>query len=611
MFEYQNDFDNAVNAEWKAENPIPDIYPRYTNFTKLSEELEALKIAMCKDEKNTFIHKIFQLFMNQQEEDTLRYIKNKKINPIMATETKTELIDYLINEITNGNYTFFHICHSGTERNPTFQIPHFSFSGISLPDQSYYTDREELRDDFLNMIKMQMQLFSIEQDCDFIWDLEKTIASFHYTRAEKREPLKTYHPTTMYFVKEKMTPYFDSMSTLLPEEYHDIVLNNHQILDAYKKIIEEYSLDQLKIWFVWQVVDSLASYTTGQLYMNHFAFFNTKLNGIKQPKSLEKRGAGYAESYLSDIFTKMYLDNHVDKDLKNNFKGFVEEIRGTLLKKLEKASWMCDETRKKALDKLVSMELKVVGPTHIESYDALKKQDFCGQFLAFIDAYYKWDWDILEVKKKMYAMRDPKEWLMSAMTINAYYHPLYNEIVFPAGILQAPFYSSDQTRGENLGGIGAVIAHEMTHGFDDQGSRFDKNGYLRNWWSKETRERFEDIIKNMETHFNNLTYKDKPVNGKLTQGENLADLGGLQISLATCKDDAEKRECMLSWGKIWRANVRKEYAQQMLVVDPHSPPRLRINGILQHIGDFYRIFDVKEEHTLFLDLDKRCMLWSE
>ena len=611
MFAYQNDFDNTVNAEWKKENPIPDIYPRYTNFTKLSEELETLKITMCKDEENTFIHKIFQLFVNQQDENTLKYIREKKIKPIMSKVTKTGLFDYLIKQISNGDYTFFHICHSGTERNPTFQVPHFSFGGISLPDQSYYTDREELRDDFLNMISTQYQLLGVEENCDFIWDLEKTIASYHYTRAEKREPLKTYHPTTMYAVKKQMAPYFDSMSTFLPEEYHDIVLNNHHILDVYKKIIDEYSLGQLKLWFIWQVINSYASYTTGELYANHFAFYNTKLNGIKQPKSLEKRGAGYVESYLSDIFTKLYLENHVDKYLTHNFKDFVEEIRSSLLNKLENASWMCEETRDKALDKLVSMELKVVGPTNIEDYVALKSQGFGDQFLSFIDAYYKWDWDILEVKKKMYSIRDPKEWLMSAMTINAYYHPLYNEIVFPAGILQAPFYSSNQTRGENLGGIGAVIAHEMTHGFDDQGSRFDKNGYLRTWWSKETRENFENIIKNMETHFNNLTYKDKPVNGKLTQGENLADLGGLQISLATCKDDAEKRECMLSWAKVWRANVREEYAHQMLVVDPHSPPRLRINGILQHISDFYRIFGVKDGDALYLNLDKRCMLWND
>jgi len=228
-----------------------------------------------------------------------------------------------------------------------------------------------------------------------------------------------------------------------------------------------------------------------------------------------------------------------------------------------------------------------------------------------VDNYYKWDWDILEVKEKMYKMRDPETWEMSAMTVNAYYHPLYNEIVFPAGILQEPFYSTSQSYGANAGGIGAVIAHEMTHGFDDQGSRFDKNGYLYDWWSKSTRETYENTIKKMEEHFNSLTHEDLPVNGKLTLGENLADLGGMQTAISSCESDEEKQKCIKSWAKVWRANVRREYAREMIALDPHSPPRLRINAILQHIEEFYRLFNVKEGDDMFISLDKRCDLWNE
>ena len=168
MFAYQNDFDNTVNAEWKKENPIPDIYPRYTNFTKLSEELETLKITMCKDEENTFIHKIFQLFVNQQDENTLKYIREKKIKPIMSKVTKTGLFDYLIKQISNGDYTFFHICHSGTERNPTFQVPHFSFGGISLPDQSYYTDREEFTS-IMDMETSSIYVLLLDKNGKILW----------------------------------------------------------------------------------------------------------------------------------------------------------------------------------------------------------------------------------------------------------------------------------------------------------------------------------------------------------------------------------------------------------------------------------------------------------
>lgn len=609
MARFQDDFDTAVNAEWKEQNPIPDIYPRYTNFTKLDEELEQLKIGMCKDESNEFIHSLFRLYSEQDEGSVMDYI-GEKVRKIMECESKQDLCNHLLRNIVKGQYQIFHVCHSGTERNPLFQIPHFSVGGLSLPDMSYYTERTELREPLLEMIGKQLGMFDVSPaSLDFIWDMETLLATYHYTKAEKREPLKTYHPTTVQAVVTKMSPYFDEIPTIFPEDYHDITLNNHHILDGLKRVIDEFSLDQLKVWYAWKTVRGSVGYTTNQLYQNNFDFYNTLLNGIQTPKSIEKRGAIMIEGFVEDLFTQHYLEHHVDDDLKANFSGFVEDIRHALYEKMKKATWMCEKTREKALDKLHSMTLKVVGPSKFRDYSRLHKT--YSNFLEFVDEYYLWDWEVLEVEEKMYQLRDPETWLMSSMTINAYYHPLYNEIVFPAGILQPPFYGSEQSLAQNLGGIGAVIAHEMTHGFDDQGSRFDKNGYLYNWWSKETRENYENIIVKMEEHFNSLIHEDKPVNGKLTQGENLADIGGLRTAMSLCKTDDDKKECMLSWARIWRANVRREYAQQMIVLDPHSPPRLRVNGILQHIDDFYRIFDVKEGDGMYLTPEKRCAIWNE
>ena len=609
MVRFQDDFDNAVNEQWKKDNPIPDIYPRYTNFTVLHEKLEKLKMEICENEENTLINNLYNLYKNQNEESCYNLIKNY-INEIKSKQTKKELINFLLYEIPKGKYLLFHVCHSGTERNPLFQIPQFSFNGLSLPDMSYYTERTELKEPLLELIKNQFEILSISHgDLEFIWNIESHISKYHYTRAERREPLKTYHPTTMNSLKRTMEPYFDELNKVFPEDYHDIVLNNDTIFYGLKEVVEDYSLEQLQMWFYWKVIKKYAGYTTHKLYENQFEFYSKKLNGINKPKTLEKRGAELMEDFLEDMFTKIYLENYVDSSLRENFTTFVEEIRNTLRNKMKNASWMCDDTKRQAIDKLDSMTLKTIGPTDYKDYSLFDKK--YNNILEFVDDYYLWDWEVLEVKEKMYSLRDPKTWLMSAMTINAYYHPSYNEIVFPAGILQEPFYGVNQSMGENAGGIGAVIAHEMTHGFDDQGSRFDKNGYLYNWWSKETREKYETIIQKMETHFNSLTYEDKQVNGKLTQGENLADLGGLQTSLSLCKTEEDKRDCLLSWAKIWRANSKKEYSQQMLVIDPHSPPHLRINGILQHIQDFYKLFDVKEGDKMFLQQNKRCMLWSE
>jgi len=603
----QDDVDGFVNDKWKSENPIPDIYPRYTNFTVLHENLEKQKIEICENSDNEIINTLYNLFKGQSSEQCNLYIK-KYLDMINATNTKQELIDLIISLIPKGKYLLFHVCHSGTERNPLFQVPQFGFGGLSLPDKSYYTDRTELKDDLLELIKNQLAVFNISGDVNFIWDIETQLATYHYSKSEKREPLKTYHPTTIYQLKQQMSPFFNSITEVLPNEYHDIVINNHKILDGFKEMLTNISLDQLKITMSWKLIRSYAPYTTNTLYDNHFAFFNTKLNGIKTQKSLTKRAAAFIEGFLEDEFSQIYLNKYSDPSLKDSFIPFVEKIRDTLYKKMEKAAWMCDSTKEKALDKLKDMTLKVVAPNVFRKYDEIEKYS---SWLEFVDNYYKWDWEILEVKEKMYKMRDPETWEMSAMTVNAYYHPLYNEIVFPAGILQEPFYSTSQSYGANAGGIGAVIAHEMTHGFDDQGSRFDKNGYLYDWWSKSTRETYENIIKKMEEHFNSIVHEDLPVNGKLTLGENLADLGGLQTAISSCENDEEKKNCIMSWAVIWRANVRREYAREMIALDPHSPPRLRINAILQHIEEFYRLFLVKDGDGMYMSNENRCILWNE
>ena len=604
----QDDVDEYVNSKWKSENPIPDIYPRYTNFTVLHENLEKQKIEICQDEDNKTINKLFNLYCNQTNDETKKYIE-KKISAVQNCQTKQELINLLLSQITQGKYLLFHVCHSGTERNPLFQVPQFTFGGLSLPDKTYYTDRVELKPELLEMISNQLHYFNISCDSyDFIWDIESKLATYHYTRSEKREPLKTYHPTTMHQLKEQMSPYFDNLSEYLPDEYHDIVINNHKIVAGFKELLTNINIEQFKLWITWRLIKSYASFTTSDIYDNNFAFYSAKLNGIKTPKSLIKRGAAFVEDFFEDEFSQIYLEKYSQPGLKDSFVPFVEKIRDTLYKKMEKATWMCQSTRDKALDKLKDMTLKVVAPNVFRKYDEIESYS---SWLEFVDNYYKWDWDVLEVKEKMYKMRDPETWEMSAMTVNAYYHPLYNEIVFPAGILQEPFYSTSQSHGANAGGIGAVIAHEMTHGFDDQGSRFDKNGYLYDWWSKSTRETYENTIKKMEEHFNSLIHEDLQVNGKLTLGENLADLGGLQTAISSCSNDKDKKECILSWATIWRANVRREYAREMITLDPHSPPRLRINAILQHIEEFYRLFDVKDGDGMFLNLNTRCNLWNE
>ena len=606
----EDDFDNHINNEWKEKNIIPDEYPRYTNFTKIDMDLEKLKMEIATNTENKFINHIYKLFIEGNEESSKQYIQ-AKIDNINNKNTKGELINYLLKEITNGNYTLFHISNEGTERNPQFQIPNFSFNGLSLSDREYYLNKTQHKEGLLSLIKKQMKYFGIDSDTAFIWDLEKRIATSHYTKAEMREPLKTYHPMTMDLLKDIFNPYFNEITGILPKEMYDITTNSVNVMREFKNVIDKYDLPELKLWFIWRTIKRNVGVLPNDclLNKNHFDFYMREMNGIEKPKSMEKRAGNFVEDYLSDQFSEIYVNKYVDKRLFTEFPKFVEKIRENLLVKLASAEWMCEETRSASLDKLRDMTLKVVSPTKFRDYSSITKS--YSNILEFLEAYFKWDWDVIECGEKMYKLRDPLKWEMSAMTVNAYYHPLYNEIVFPAGILQAPFYDSNASYGTNAGGIGAVIAHEMTHGFDDQGSKFDKNGYLYDWWSDKTRESYEEIIKKMEDYFSTLTYVDLPLNAKLTQGENLADMGGLKIAIASCDgDQQQERECMVSWAKIWSANVRYEYAQKMITLDPHSPPHLRINGILPHIENFYKVFNISENDGMYLSVDKRCSLWN-
>ena len=604
----QDDFDNHINMKWKNDNPIPEKYPRYTNFTVLSEMMEDIMKDMSKDKDNIIINKIHDLYLNQTDSQFKQHVSDI-ISKFNAAQSPSELIDMILSEIPNGSYYLLHICFSATCRNPKFQIPNFSIGGLSLPDKTYYTDKKELRPDFEDMIKkLFIELELDSKNVSDIWDIESFIAEKHYSKAEKRDPLKTYHPMTLKLFKKLANGKFNRLDEILPKDIHDITLNNDELPGRISDCFDKYNLESLKTWISWKVIHNYVSSSIHKCYDIHFNFYKTKLSGVKVARPLDERAVLFTKGYLGDEYSKIYVDKYADPKLRTDFPIFVEKLRNSVRNKLLKADWMEQETKDKAIQKLDGMKLKVVGPSKYEDYSHFNN-DYSSIY-EFIDHYYKWDWDELEINRKMYKLHDPETWEMDSVDINAYYHPYYNEIVFPAAILQAPFYSSEFSFGENAGGIGAVIAHEITHGFDDNGSKYDNEGYLHEWWSKSDRDSYEKVIAPMENYFNNLSYNSKKLNGRLTQGENLADLGGMKCALAACETDEEKTKCINAWARTWRANITDEYADQMIIVDPHSLPRFRINGILPHITDFYRLFDVKEGDKLFLEADKRCDLYN-
>ena len=604
----QDDFDNSVNYQWKLDNPVPDKYPRYENFTILSERMESIMVEICKGDTDTLVNKIFNLFIGQTDKDFIEHTTNE-LNNVSLIDNKYDLFEFIFSQIPKGKYYLLHINFSGTCRNPRFQIPHFTFTGLSLPDKAYYTDRIDLRVDFEIMIDKIFTILSIDKSyIKNIWDIEGYIASAHYTKAEKRDPLKTYHPMTLDNFLNMSPGYFNCLKNKLPVDIYDIILTNADLPAKIINIFDTTCKDSLKTWIQWLIIKNNMSMSVGEIYKIYFDFYKTKLNGTKTERPIEERAILYTKNHLGDDFSKIYINNYMDSRIKTEFPKFVDKIKSSVREKLQNSDWMGIDATKLATNKLDNINLKLIGPEKYEDFSVFNQN--YNSIYNFMDKYDKWDWDELEVNRKMYKPIDPLKWEMDSVDINAYYHPYYNEIVFPAAILQKPFYDPSESFGNNAGGIGAVIAHEISHGFDDKGSQYDLNGYLYNWLPKQERDKYEKIIYPMEDYFNNLLYNDTKLNGRLTQGENLADLGGLKCALYACETDIEKKKCIYSWAIIWRANLREEYAQQMIIVDPHSLPHYRINGILAHIPDFYRLFNVTDGDDMYLEEDKRCSLYN-
>jgi putative endopeptidase len=607
----EDDFESYVNAEWKNQNSIPDKYPAYDNFLVLNEKMEKEMIEICKNKKNKLLNQTFTLFLSQKENHFANHIK-PKIKIIESIKRKDKLLDFVFNEILKGNYYLLHIYFDATCRNPKFNIPHFVFDGISLPDKTHY-ENDKLKPEFEKMLSNIFTLLNLStKQIKDIWNIENLLSKKHYSQTEMRDPLKTYNPATLYqFVdiskKEKIN--YNSLLKILPSEFHDITVNNIELAKEILSAFEKFNLASLKTWIIWHVISSQITSSSGKFYELYFNFFKKKLNGIKEEKQLEERAYIFTKNYFGDEFNKIYLKEKVDKKLHERFPVFMKKIKLAVEEKLNSFQWLSVKTKLLALDKLNSMNMKCIGPSVLQDYSFFEKKHY-STIYELIDDYRKWDWEELEINQKMYKTSNPHKWEMDAVDINAYYHPFHNEIVFPAAILQAPFYDPNASHGQNAGAIGAIIAHEMTHGFDDNGSMYDKNGYFSFWWSPKDREEYVSLIKPLETYFDNLKYNNQSLNGKLTLGENLADLGGLQCALHSCTTDKDKKECMIAWARNWRSLMRDEYAKQNLIIDVHSLPQFRVNGILPHIDDFYRLFHIKETDRMFLPIAKRCRLYS-
>jgi putative endopeptidase len=630
----QDDLYRHFNGGWLKTAVIPADRATDGAFMALRVQSEArvreiIEGATGSDEA-TKIANIYKSFMDVDA------VNAKGGSPIAA---ELALVDS-ISTITDFISTFSKLEARGTAgifgtfiyadmKDASTNILYLAQGGISLPDEAYYREEKyaEIRTAYLAHITAMFTLAGVSDPAENaaqVMALETSIASHHWDQVKNRDATLTYNKMNRTEVKALM-PAFDWDLYLTDGEIPAIVLDSvivqqPSFFEGLGSILANFDAAAWKAWLKWHIISGSAPYLSDDFTNENFAFFGKTLSGTPELRERWKRAVSMIEGSLGEAVGKVYVQQYFPAEAKARMEKLVANLIEAYRISINELAWMSPETKVKALEKLGKFRPKIGYPDKWRDYSALKttSDDLYGNVGRVVK--FQRDHELSKIGKPV----DRDEWFMAPQTVNAYYNPVMNEIVFPAAILQAPFFGLDHDDAVNYGGIGAVIGHEIGHGFDDQGSKYDGDGALNNWWTDADRAAFEERTKALIAQYDALIPEEAPdvnVNGALTIGENIGDLGGLtiaykayQISLAGKPSpvidgmSGEKR-LMLSWAQIWRAKVRPEEMRRRIATDPHSPAEFRCNQILKNFTPFYEEFGVTDKDALWLEEQARVQIW--
>ena len=517
----------------------------------------------------------------------------------------------------------------GDAMNSEMNIIYLGQGGLSLPDEAYYREEqyEEIRQAFKVHVAKMFALAKIENGAvlaEQIYELERQIASHHFDQVKDRDVELTYNKMTFNELCA-LAPHFDWASWLeysqIPRRaFDELVVQQPPFFAGLSSILENFEPAPWKAWMKWQLISGAAAYLTDDFVDQNFDFYAKTLSGTPEIRVRWKRAISFVEGALGEAIGQIYVQRHFPEAAKVAMLELVDNLIEAYRISINELSWMSPETKAKALDKLAKFTPKIGYPDKWRDYSALTitRDDLFGN-IGRITKFTR-DIELAKIGKPV----DKTEWLMTPQTVNAYYHPIQNEIVFPAAILQPPFFDLSADIAVNYGGIGAVIGHEIGHGFDDQGSKFDGDGNMIDWWTQADRTEFEKRANALIAQFDALFPEETPdihVNGALTVGENIGDLGGLAIGFKAYKLALKgaqapvidgltgEQRFFLSWAQAWRGKVRAEELRRRIATDPHSPYEFRCNAIVRNINDFYQAFDLTEGDKLWLAESERVEIW--
>jgi putative endopeptidase len=639
----QDDLFRHVNGTWLDKTEIPEDKAIYGSFHMLADASEeAVKLILEEAAANPKpgvsqqIGDLYACFLDEAKANQLgaEPIKAdlKQVAEIKTIDEATRLLGEFERTGTSG---IFGMYVDNDPNDPTrYQINLYQ-GGLGLPDEAYY--REDKHKEILEAYQVHVgKMFALagwDKDkanaaARTVVELETTLASKHWDNVATRNADKTNNPTKFADL-QKLTPTFDwnlwfEGAGINPKVLAESIVMMPSFFEGLAFVYSEENLENLKTWLSWNVISSKAAYLSQEFVDERFAFYGTKLTGAPVNRARWKRAVSLVEGSLGEAVGKIYVEKYYPPEAKAKMDQLVEYLIQAYRESIQELEWMSDETKKKALVKLDKFTPKIGYPTKWKDYSSIviDRNDLVGNIKRVTS------WGLDREMKKIGSPIDREEWFMTPQTVNAYYNPGFNEIVFPAAILQPPFFSLESDDAVNFGAIGAVIGHEIGHGFDDQGSKYDGDGALISWWSDADRKAFEERTASLISQFNELSPEQLPdenkVNGELTIGENIGDLGGLGIAyrayLLSLKDNGgaepapidgltAKQRLFLSWAQAWRTKGRDEMVLQRLATDPHSPPEFRCNQIVRNIDAFYEAFDLTPSDKLWLDQAQRVSIW--
>ena len=643
----QDDLFHYVNQSWIERTPIPADKASYGSFMVLVEESEKAIRAIVEEAQSApggsaarRFGDLFTSFMDERRVEALGADPLRSPLELVALVGSIAQLFKTIGELQSQGFAgFYEVFVDNDPGSPERYLAFFEQGGLSLPDESYY--REEhfaaIRAAFVVHVRRMFALAGLsdaQSRADRVFELETQIAKCHWDNVTSRDSEKTYnlfewpaardlfHEGLLDAGVEEPTSLDEWSSALVgsSRSFNEVVLRQPSFTHDLAELFDDVHLDAWKDWLSWQVISGNAPYLSSVFVDEHFDFYGRTLTGAQELRARWKRGVSLVEGAMGEALGQIYVDRHFPPVAKERMDGLVANLVSAYRQSITTLEWMSEETRHRALEKLAAFTPKIGYPPRWRDYSLLEIDP--SDLLLNVRAA-----NVFEFARQLSKVGKPidrDEWFMTPQTVNAYYNPGFNEIVFPAAILQFPFFDVARDEAANYGGIGAVIGHEIGHGFDDQGSKFDGAGRLTDWWTHEDRAAFEERTRSLIAQYDALSPHEAPdqnVNGALTIGENIGDLGGVGIawkayliSLGGAEPPvvdglSGAERFFLSWAQAWQHQARTEEVERLLAIDPHSPPVFRCNQIVRNLDEFYEAFNVQSGDALWLEPTERVTIW--